>query len=78
MPPRKTKSEAASGAADYSAADAALSNGIDEAAAAFKHASTDEIRFSESVALMRAFSLIDDDAERQQVIALARQLAERD
>ena len=78
MPPRKTKLDVVSIAANDRVGVASATYGIDEAPAAFVHASGDEVRFSESVALMRSFSLIDDAADRQQVIALARQLAARD
>jgi hypothetical protein len=37
--------------------------------------SVDATRFSDSLALIRSFNLIDSDAARQQVLALARRLA---
>ena len=58
------------------------SRGFAETAGAFDHAPivhapADDVRFAQSVDLMRSFSLIEDTAERQQVIALARRLAAR-
>ena len=58
MPPRKTKLDVVSIAANDLVGDASATYGIDEAPAAFVHPSDDEARFSESVALMRSFSLI--------------------
>ena len=78
MPPTRIKTDAASGPANYKVVDGSTSIGFDDAPAAFSCATSDELRFSESVALMRAFSLIDNDSDRQQVIALAQRLAERD
>ena len=37
--------------------------------------SVDATRFSDSLALIRSFNLINSDAARQQVLALARRLA---
>lgn len=49
--------------------------GFEEAQAAFLETSPAQQRFNESVALLRAFNLIDCPEARQKVIDLARSLA---
>lgn len=70
MPPRKPSS-----ANPSAPGPSAAGEGFNEAAAVFAQPSADEQRFSESVALMRVFNLIEGTASRQQVIDLARRLA---
>ena len=69
MPPRKTKSVSTTiGGGLIGGGD-----GFDEAP--FKHQSPSDLRFDESVELMRSFALIDNAEARRKVIALARLLA---
>ena len=49
--------------------------GFGEAPQAFEHQSLSDLRFDESVELIRNFSLIESDEGRRKVIALARALA---
>lgn len=49
--------------------------GFEEAQAGFTDNSPARNRFNESVALLRAFNLIDEEAARHEVLELARRLA---
>jgi hypothetical protein len=53
-----------------------LQSGFEEPRAAFAETSPSRERFSESVALLRAFNLISGASERRKVIDLARQLSD--
>lgn len=70
MPPRKSKSGSTTIGGGLIGGD-----GFDEAAQTFKHQSPADLRFDESVELMRSFALIDNAEARRKVIALARLLA---
>ena len=71
MPPRKTKSVSTTiGGGLIGGGD-----GFDEAPQTFKHQRPSDLRFDESVELMRSFALIDNAEARRKVIALARLLA---
>lgn len=50
-------------------------SGFSDAGARFAQPSRDDVRFAESMALVRSFSAIEDDAARRQVLELARKLA---
>ena len=72
MPPRKSKSVSTTiGGGLIGGGD-----GFEDGQAAFKHQSLADVRFDESVELMRSFALIDNAAARRKVIALARALAD--
>lgn len=71
MPPRKSKSTSTTiGGGLIGGGD-----GFEEGPQAFKHQSLADVRFDESVELMRSFALIDNAEARRKVIALARALA---
>lgn len=70
MPPRKPKPDPVTSAGGLMAG-----GGFGEAPQAFEHQSLSDLRFDESVELMRNFSLIDSAEARRKVIALARSLA---
>lgn len=71
MPPRKSKpSSTTIGGGLIGGGD-----GFEEGPQPFKHQSLADIRFDESVELMRSFALIDNAEARRKVIALARTLA---
>jgi hypothetical protein len=55
--------------------DAAPSAGFDEASARYDAGSSADVRFTQSVDLIRHFNLIEDSAQRQQVVELVRRLA---
>lgn len=50
-------------------------DGFNEAPQVFQHQSLADVRFDESLELMRSFALIDSVEARRKVIALARLLA---
>jgi hypothetical protein len=50
-------------------------SGFSDAGTRFTQPSRDDVRFAESMALVRSFSAIDDDAARRQVLELAARLA---
>jgi hypothetical protein len=50
-------------------------SGFAEQQGAFETASLDQARFNQSLALMRSFALIENDADRQKLLDLACQLA---
>jgi hypothetical protein len=52
-------------------------SGFSDAGTRFAQPSRDDVRFAESMALVRNFSAIDDDAARRQVLELAARLASR-
>lgn len=70
MSPRKPKSDPVTIAGGFMSG-----GGFGEAPQAFEHQSLSDLRFDESVELMRNFSLIDSAEGRRKVIALARLLA---
>lgn len=72
MAPRKSKPEKHP---DGGSGLPTSSGGFEEAPQKFEHASLSDVRFDESVELMRSFNLIQNADARQKVIALARLLA---
>lgn len=72
MPPRKSKpSSTTIGGGLIGGGD-----GFDEAPQAFKHQTVADVRFDESIELMRSFSRIENANARREVIALARRFAD--
>lgn len=67
MSPCKSKSGSTSGGEG---------GGFAEAPQAFLHQTLDDVRFDDSVELMRSFSRIESTDARRKVIALAQRLAD--